>query len=112
MPRMTHQVAILTTQESNEESIKTITESEDYFDKILAVESKDLKFHFDVNENTDTLMYSYFMQSCGHQQNLEEFRSDFSKMTKMLKDLIYSVYRIRKYSEFSIISTFLLNVLF
>ena len=94
---MTNQVAIIEEDTAAvKDNLKVLKESEDYFDKLLAVESKDLKFHFDVNENTDTLMYSYFMQSCGHQQNLEEFRSDFSKMTKMLIDLIYSVYRIRK----------------
>ena len=84
---MTNQIAIIEEDAAAmTENIKVLKESKDYFDRILAVESKDLKFFFDVNENTDTpFMYSYFMQSCGHRQNLDDFRSDFSKMTKMLK---------------------------
>ena len=68
MPRMTHQVAILTIQESNEESIKTITESEDYFDRVLAVESSDLQFFFDKRKQSDDIeyhddwMYCYFTE--------------------------------------------------
>ena len=52
--------------------LKILRESEEYFDKVYAVESKDLKFFFDDDpEQHDNLMYVYFMQVCPHQTNLD-----------------------------------------
>ena len=79
---MTHQVAIHEEEENlkNDDHIKVIKESEKYFDKIMAVESKDLKFYFDQRKQSDgdeyhdDWMYCYFLEVCPHQQDLNQLR--------------------------------------
>ena len=73
---MTNQIAIVVEEKGEKDHIKVLRESEKYFDQIVAIESKDLKFYFDEHSD-DTLMYSYFLQVCPHQQNLNDLRSDF-----------------------------------
>ena len=82
---MTNQIAIIEEQEENNE-IQILRESENYFDQIVAIESKDLKFYFDeLTTNDDTLMYSYFMQVCPHQQNLEILSKNINKPIDKIK---------------------------
>ena len=73
---MTNQIAVVVEEKGEKDHIKVLRESEKYFDQIVAIESKDLKFYFDEHSD-DTLMYSYFLQVCPHQQNLDDLRSDF-----------------------------------
>ena len=82
---MTNQIAIIEEQEDSNQ-IKILRESENYFDEIVAIESKDLKFYFDeLTTNDDTLMYSYFMQVCPHQQNLEILGNNINKSIDTIK---------------------------
>ena len=83
VPNMTHQVAIIEEDKEenfNNDNIRVIKESENYFDKIMAVESKDLKFFFDPRKQSDDAeyhddwMYCYFLEVCPHQQDLEQLR--------------------------------------
>ena len=74
---MTNQIAVVVEEKGEKDHIKVLRESEKYFDQIVAIESKDLKFYFDEHSSDDTLMYSYFLQVCPHQQNLKDLRSDF-----------------------------------
>ena len=84
VPNMTHQVAIIEEDKEeenfNSDNIRVIKESENYFDKIMAVESKDLKFFFDPRKQSDDAeyhddwMYCYFLEVCPHQQDLEQLR--------------------------------------
>ena len=73
---MTNQIAVVVEEKGEKDHIKVLRESEKYFDQIVAIESKDLKFYFDEHSD-DTLMYSYFLQVCPHQQDLKDLRSDF-----------------------------------
>ena len=73
---MTNQIAVVVEEKGEKGHIKVLRESENYFDQIVAIESKDLKFYFDEHSD-DTLMYSYFLQVCPHQQNLNDLRYDF-----------------------------------
>ena len=61
---MTNKIA--TVEETNEKAIDggmIIKEATEYFDKVFAVESKDLKFFFEDDEDVhDNLMYAYCMQ--------------------------------------------------
>ena len=61
---MTNKIA--TVEETNEEAEDggmIIREAEDYFDKVFAVESKELKFFFDDDEDVnDHMMYAYCLQ--------------------------------------------------
>ena len=61
---MTNKIAIVEeTEEEAEDGGMIIREAEDYFDKVYAVESKDLKFFFDDDEDVnDHLMYAYCLQ--------------------------------------------------
>ena len=74
MPRMIHQVAILIYQ--NGEAIRTITESENYFDRLIAVESCNLQFFFDKEKQSDDMeyhdnwMYCYFTEVCYEQAGI------------------------------------------
>ena len=69
MPRMTHQVAILIILESNEEAIKTFTESKDYFEcfKSVPFSCNDL-IHISYQIEQDYLrlakihIFAYFIQ--------------------------------------------------
>ena len=74
---MTNQIAVVVEEKGEKDHIKVLRESEKYFDQIVAIESKDLKFYFDEHSSDDTLMYSYFLQVCPHQQDLKDLRSDF-----------------------------------
>ena len=61
---MTNKIAIV--EENKEKAIDggmIIREAENYFDKVFTVESKDLKFFFEDDEDVnDHLMYAYRMQ--------------------------------------------------
>ena len=51
---MTNKIAIVEeTEEEAEDGGMIIREAEDYFDKVYAVESKDLKFFFDDDEDVN-----------------------------------------------------------
>ena len=66
--------------------VKILRESIKYFDKVFAVESKDLKFFFDDDKEVhDNLMYCYFMQVSPHQQNLDELNKNMLKTINSLK---------------------------
>ena len=83
---MTNQIAVV--EECEEiDQIKILRESENYFDKIVAIQSKDLKFYFDEHSD-DTLMYSYFLQVCPHQQNLEILTKNINKTISEIMDEI------------------------
>ena len=69
---MTNKIALVDEGEGPRGDVKYLEESTKYFDKVFAVESKDLKFFFDDDEAVhDNLMYCYFMQVSPHQQNLD-----------------------------------------
>ena len=69
---MTNKIALVDEGEGPRGDVKYLEESTKYFDKVFAVESKDLKFFFDDDEVVhDNLMYCYFMQVSPHQQNLD-----------------------------------------
>ena len=61
---MTNKIATVEeTDEEAEDGGMIIREAEDYFDKVFAVESKELKFFFDDDEDVnDHLMYAYCLQ--------------------------------------------------
>ena len=76
VPRMTNKIALVDEAE-NYRDVKILKESIKYFDKVFAVESKDLKFFFDDDEEVhDNLMYCYFMQVSPHQQNLDQLNKN------------------------------------
>ena len=76
VPRMTNKIALVDEAE-NYKDVKILKESIKYFDKVFAVESKDLKFFFDDDEEVhDNLMYCYFMQVSPHQQNLDQLNKN------------------------------------
>ena len=95
MPNMTHQVAVveLDVQNSSNDT-KVLKESDSYFDKITAVESKDLKFYFekrkqsDLEEEHDSWMYCYFMEVCPHQQDLAQLAKNINKTVDELQDIM------------------------
>ena len=74
---MTNKIALVDevhqVHQPGQPDIKILRESRKYFDKVFAVESKDLKFFFDDDKEVvhDNLMYCYFMQVSPHQQNLD-----------------------------------------
>ena len=69
---MTNKIALVDEVEGTGGNVKYLRESIKYFDKVFAVESKDLKFFFDDDKEVhDNLMYCYFMQVSPHQQNLD-----------------------------------------
>ena len=61
---MTNKIATVEeTGEEAEDGSMIIREVDDYFDKVYAVESKDLKFFFnDDEEINDHMMYAYCLQ--------------------------------------------------
>ena len=72
VPRMTNKIALVDEVEGTGGNIKYLRQSIKYFDKVFAVESKDLKFFFDDDKEVhDNLMYCYFMQVSPHQQDLD-----------------------------------------
>ena len=76
VPRMTNKIALVDevhqVHQPGQPDVKILRESTKYFDKVFAVESKDLKFFFDDDKEVhDNLMYCYFMQVSPHQQNLD-----------------------------------------
>merc|ERR1719203_409375 len=75
---MTNQIAVVVEEKGEKDHIKVLRESETYFDQIVAIESKDMKFYFDEHSD-DTLMYSYFLQVCPHQQNLNDLSKNIDK---------------------------------
>ena len=93
---MTHQVAIVEEEENltKEDNIRVIKEKENYFDKIMAVESKDLKFYFDPRKQSDDdeyhddWMYCYFMEVCPHQQDLEQLSKNINKTMQELYEIM------------------------
>ena len=63
MPVITNKIAIVEEIEENDDGAMVIKEADDYFDKVFAVESKELKFFFDDDEDVhDELMYAYCLQ--------------------------------------------------
>ena len=58
---MANKIAVLEEIEETKEGTIIIREKEDYFNKVYAVESKELKFFFDDDEN-ENLMYAYCLQ--------------------------------------------------
>ena len=77
VPRMTNKIALVDEVEETDGDVKILRESIKYFDKVFAVESKDLKFFFDDDEEVhDNLMYCYFMQVSPHQQKLDELNKN------------------------------------
>ena len=72
VPRMTNKIALVDEVPETGGKVKSLRESIKYFDKVFAVESKELKFFFDDDKEVhDNLMYCYFMQVSPHQQNLD-----------------------------------------
>ena len=60
---MTNKVAVVEEIEEADDGAMIIREVDDYFDKVFAVESKQLKFFFDDDEDVnDHLMYAYCLQ--------------------------------------------------
>ena len=84
---MTNQIAVIVEEKVENNQIKILRESENYFDRIVAIESKDLTFYFDEQSN-DTLMYCYFLQVCPHQQNLNDLSKNINKPISEIKDEI------------------------
>ena len=86
---MTNKIAIVEeTEEEAEDGGMIIREAEDYFDKVYAVESKDLKFFFDDDEDVnDHLMYAYCLQG-----NVEYkiFLSNFNEQKSAKKSMLAS----------------------
>ena len=93
VPKMRHHIASIEevevveeTQEVDEEDKETagetmqvqcriLKQSETYFDKVFAVESKDLKFLFDsCSEREEKNIYVYFLQVNANQQDLEQLK--------------------------------------
>ena len=95
---MTHQVAIVEEgkeeENFNSDNIRVIKESENYFDKIMAVESKDLKFFFDPRKQSDDAeyhddwMYCYFLEVCPHQQDLEQLSKNINKSLEEINEIM------------------------
>ena len=80
VPRMTNKIALVDEVEETDGDVKILRESIKYFDKVFAVESKDLKFFFDDDEEVhDNLMYCYFMQVSPHQQNVDQLNEHLLK---------------------------------
>ena len=80
VPRMTNKIALVDEVEGTDGDVKILRESIKYFDKVFAVESKDLKFFFDDDEEVhDNLMYCYFMQVSPHQQNVDQLNEHLLK---------------------------------
>ena len=95
VPNMTHQIAIIEEEENLKYgNTRIIKESENYFDKVMAVESKDLKFFFDErkqndeNEDHDNWMYCYFMIVCPHRQNLEQLSKNINKSLEEINEIM------------------------
>ena len=80
VPRMTNKIALVDEVEGTDGDVKILRESIKYFDKVFAVESKDLKFFFDDDDEVhDNLMYCYFMQVSPHQQNVDQLNEHLLK---------------------------------
>ena len=75
---MTNQVAVIV-EERVENDCQILRESENYFDQIVAIESKDLKFYFNEHKNDANLIFCYFLQVCPHQQNLSDLSKNINK---------------------------------
>lgn len=90
---MTHQVDIIEVHQQTDK-VTILKTSVDYFDKILAVESKDLKFYLEKRkqsiqaENHDNWMYCYFFEVCPHQQDLQQLAKNLNKTLDELKDIM------------------------
>ena len=76
MKRTTHHIAKL--QKLANRDFEHFVETPEYFNEILAVESKDLKFWLD-EESEDSLMHCYFVQACSHQQNMDLLEEHYNK---------------------------------
>ena len=93
VPKMTHQVAIIEVAQQTDK-VTILKESEDYFDRILAVESKDLKFYLEKRkqssqaEEHDNWMYCYFLEVCPHQQDLPQLAKNLNKTLDELKEIM------------------------
>ena len=80
VPRMTNKIALVDEVEGTDGDVKILRESIKYFDKVFAVESKDLKFFFDDDDEVhDNFMYCYFMQVSPHQQNVDQLNEHLLK---------------------------------
>ena len=63
MPSVANKIAFLEEIEETEDGAMIIREADDYFNKVYAVESKELMFFFEDDEEThDNLMYAYCLQ--------------------------------------------------
>ena len=77
---MTNKIALVDEVEGTDGDVKILRESIKYFDKVFAVESKDLKFFFDDDDEVhDNFMYCYFMQVSPHQQNVDQLNEHLLK---------------------------------
>ena len=93
-PKMKHHIAIVEHIETIEEevevdvedqeeagdkmtvSVKCLKQADAYFDKVYAVESKELKFYFDTcTDREEENIYAYFLQVCPNQQDIEQLRT-------------------------------------
>ena len=94
VPRTSHQVAIVECDEENSsKELKVLKEADKYFDKIVAVEAKDLKFFFEKeqakkDEDPMSLIYCYFMQVCPHQQDWSQLGDKIGKNQDQLKTIL------------------------
>ena len=59
---MANKIAVLEEVEETNEGTIIIREKEDYFNKVYAVESKELKFFFENENENHNLMYAYCLQ--------------------------------------------------
>ena len=102
-PKMRHHIAIIEeTEEIDEEeevdeedqvdgsentlmvSVRCLKQADAYFDKVLAVESKDLKFYFDkCTDEEEQNIYAYFLQVCPNQQDLEILRGEIPNIDEI-----------------------------
>ena len=93
-PKMKHHIAIVETTGVIEEeavvddedieeagetllvSVKCLKEADKYFDKVYAVESKELKFYFDMcTDREEENIYAYFLQVCPNQQDIKQLKA-------------------------------------
>ena len=71
-----------------EVSVKCLREADAYFDKIYAVESKQLKFYFDTcTDREEENIYAYYLQVCPNQQDKEQLKRVIPKIED-INDLV------------------------
>ena len=94
LPPMSHQVAIVECdEEKSSDKVKVLREAEQYFDKIVAVEAKNLKFFFQKEQakkedDPMSLIYCYFLQVCPHQQDKAQLGKNIGKTSDQLDSIL------------------------